>query len=431
MRDLSIGIDLGTSGCRAVALDGQQHPCAYAQTDLPTSQRQDNTSTQNPEDWWNAVFSVMAALCVQIDPERVATISIDATSASVLMTDENGKPLSEGLMYDDARSLSQAHLLQEMAPVPSLTHNPTSSLAKYLYLRSRLPQARYFLHQADWITGRLLGHYGFSDENNCLKLGYDPQHQQWAAWLTTLEQAGLINWQQFPAVYPPGSILGRVHPQWQAQFGLSADSYICAGTTDSTAAFLATGASLPGEALTILGSTLVVKILSEHPVNAPEYGIYSQRLGNLWLVGGASNSGGAVLRQYFSDAQMQEMSTALRPQHSTGLDYYPLCAPGERFPVADSHYPPKLTPRPEQDSVFFQGMLEGIANIEQQAYARLQSLGAPVLKSIRSTGGGARNPAWTQIRAQKLNAPLLDNIYHETTCGAAVLPAYYVRSIST
>lgn len=69
--------------------------------------------------------------------------------------------------------------------------------------------------------------------------------------------------------------------------------------------------------------------------------MYSHRLDDKWLVGGASNTGGAVLRQIFTDEQLEKLSEHIDPMEASPLDYYPLQVVGERFPVAD----PKMVPR--------------------------------------------------------------------------------------
>ena len=79
------------------------------------------------------------------------------------------------------------------------------------------------------------------------------------------------------------------------------------------------------------------------------------RAGDSWLVGGASNSGGAVLRQLFSDQQLAQLSAAIDPSQVSPLDYYPLPAAGERFPVNDPLLAPRLEPRPEDDTQFLHG----------------------------------------------------------------------------
>jgi sugar (pentulose or hexulose) kinase len=202
---------------------------------------------------------------------------------------------------------------------------------------------------------------------------------------------------------------------------------VVAGTTDSTASFLATGAHRIGEAVTALGSTLVLKVISDKPIFAPEFGVYSQPLirdGKMrWLVGGASNSGGNVLKQHFTLEQITEMTARLQPDTPTGLNYYPLSNGGERFPINDPQLAPQLEPRPADDVIFFQGMLEGIARIEAEGYRRLAELGAPYPVSIRTTGGGAQNGAWSAIRKNLLNVEFESARHTEAAFGVALLAA--------
>jgi D-ribulokinase len=167
------------------------------------------------------------------------------------------------------------------------------------------------------------------------------------------------------------------------------------GTTDSIAAFLASGANSPGQAVTSLGSTLVVKLLSEKPVEDSTRGIYSHRLGDRWLVGGASNVGCAVLRQEeFSEEELRQLSAAIDPHTDSPLKYYPLTKAGERFPKNDPKKQPVLTPKPLKTAAdgakdtsvcrqqYLHGILQGIAEVEKEGYAALKELGATAITEV-------------------------------------------------
>uniref|UniRef100_A0A0E0AIN6 Uncharacterized protein n=1 Tax=Oryza glumipatula TaxID=40148 RepID=A0A0E0AIN6_9ORYZ len=116
--------------------------------------------------------------------------------------------------------------------------------------------------------------------------------------------------------------------------------------------------------VTSLGSTLAIKLLSNARVDDARFGVYSHRLDDMWLVGGASNTGGAVLRQLFTDDQLVALSHEIDPSVPSLLDYYPLPKRGERFPVSDPNMMPRLQPRPESDTAYLHGILESIARIE-------------------------------------------------------------------
>lgn len=411
-----IGVDLGTSGCRAVAIDRERQVLATAQRSLPTPQRSvDGGSEQDPELWWQALRSALQELSRQAPP--VAAVAIDGTSATVLLCNGSGSPLAPALMYDDSRARDEADRIAAMAPPQSTARGASSSLSKLLWLRARHPDARHALHQADWLAGRLWGRYDHCDENNALKLGYDPVARDWPDWLQGLGIAR--SW--LPTAVAPGTALGPVTPRLAAELGLRPETRVVAGTTDSTAAFLATGAHAVGEAVTSLGSTMVLKVLASRPVFAPEFGVYSHRLGERWLAGGASNSGGAVLLEHFDHSQLQALTPMLDPGRPTGLDYYPLRCPGERFPIADPELPPRLTPRPAEPERFFQAMLEGMAAIEAKGYQLLARLGAPYPSSVRTVGGGACNPAWSALRAARLGVPMREPDHRDACYGAALL----------
>ncbi|HEY7644977.1 MAG TPA: FGGY-family carbohydrate kinase, partial [Hyphomicrobiales bacterium] len=288
------------------------------------------------------------------------------------------------------------------APKETAALGATSPLARAIDLKGT-QRLWKIVHQADWIAARLSGRFGISDESNALKTGYDPVARRWPDWIAA---AGLDP-ALLPRVSPVGARIGTVAPEMARRFGLPETAALVAGATDGCAAFLATGAASPGEGVTSLGSTLTLKLMSQTPVFAPEFGIYSHRIGDRWLAGGASNSGGAVLAQFFSADEIAALTPLLYPQVLTGLDYYPLPAPGERFPISDPALPPRLSPRPAEDHLFLQAILEGIAGIEALGYRRLQDLGATPLRSVRTVGGGAANAPWTTIRQRQLGVQML------------------------
>lgn len=373
---------------------------------------------QAAAEWWCALETAFDDLCGQLDPRDITAIAVDGTSGTLLLTDAAGTPLGPALMYNDARALDEARAIRDQAP-DSAAASASASLAKLLWLQTHTntAAARHALHQADWVMGRLCGRYGLSDEHNCLKLGYDPVARAWPTWLARLDTPVRL----LPRVIAPGATAGGIDPAIAQRFGLADTVRVVAGTTDSTAAALAAGVSAPGDAVTSLGSTLVVKVVSSTPVFSSAHGIYSHRLGDHWLTGGASNTGGAVLRAFFSTAELERMTPLLQPDQPTGLDYYPLCTPGERFPVADPALPARLTPRPQDPVRFFQGMLEGMARIEAQGYRLLHELGAPAHRVVYTSGGGAANPAWRLLRETAIGAPVRMAQYRDAAVGAAML----------
>lgn len=417
--NLYLGIDVGTSGVRAIAIDTTKQIRAESNTTLPAPLKDGNSIEQDPALWWQALQTVLKDIASQVDAQHIQALCLDGTSGTVLVCDQEGQPLSPGLMYNDARGSVYLDQIAQQAPANSAVHSATSGLAKLLWLQAQpyATQTRYFCHQADWLLGNLTGHYDISDSNNSLKSGYDPIHENWPQWLDALG----VHRDWLPRVYHPGSVVGHLHDDVALLLGMKSNTKVIAGTTDSTAALMATGALHPGEAVTSLGSTLVLKVIAEQPVFEKRYGIYSQPLGDYWLVGGGSNSGGAVLRHFFTDEQMQSLQNQLNPEQPTGLDYYPLLHHGERFPHNDPQWPAKLSPRPDSDAKFFQGLLEGLTQIEYDGYRLLAELGAPYPKKIYTVGGGSVNECWRHMRQRQLGVSIVIPEHTEAAYGMAQL----------
>jgi sugar (pentulose or hexulose) kinase len=387
-----LGLDFGSAGARTCVIDDTDTPLHHGQVTF--------SPAHNTADWQAALFDLLADIPPHLRASMQA-LAINGTSGTVLLTDADFEPLLPAVLYN--------------APCAQ-TINLPSALAKGEWLRQRAPAARHFFHQADWLATLLTGTAGVSDYHNALKTGFDVVSMTWPAALDGLPMRKLL-----PEVVAPGSKIAPISRRIARHFSVNPACVVRAGTTDSIAAFIAAKVREPGVAVTSLGTTLVLKLLSTIPVNAPEYGVYSHKFGALWLAGGASNAGGGVLRQFFDDAELARLSMQIDPTRPSPLDYLPLPCPGERFPVNNPQLMPRLTPRPADDAAFLHGLLESLARIEAQGYARLAELGATPLRAVVSAGGGASNGVWQQIRERILSVPVCMASHTDAAYGSARL----------
>ena len=416
MHGFVIGLDLGTSGVRAVAVDSAGQILGAGSATLPATKATGPRREQSPEDWWNGCRTALDELSQKLDLSAAKAIAVDATSGTILPVDNHNRPLALARMYDDADTGDLAAKIKTLAPRESAAHGATSPAARALEWTT-LPRQHCIIHQADWINGCLGATNWQTDENNALKTGYDPVAREWPDWLRDFGLSPGI----LPEVVPVGTPIGQVSTQAAIALGIPAGITIAAGTTDGCATFLASGASEPGEASTALGSTIVLKLLCDRPIFAPQLGIYSHRIGDTWLAGGASNCGGKTLLQLFTAEQLAGLEASLDPTKPTGTDYYPLPSVGERFPVSDPKLAPRLTPRPSDDAQFLQGIYEAFARVEQSGYEKLATLGGPALRNVRHAGGGSRSATWMTLRSQALGVPQLLAWSEEAAAGAARL----------
>lgn len=410
--DYYLGIDFGTSGARGIVIDRNKEIISMVNCSF-SNQINDSLELS----WQKALYSLLEQIPLTIK-KQIKAIAINGTSSTVLLCDEKGNSIAKPILYNDNRGKILLDKIRKIAPQNHVVISATSSLAKFFWYQKQsfFKQAKYFLHQADWLGFLLHGKLGISDYHNALKLGYDVEQLCYPNWLQNLANCDL-----FPQVLSPGTAVKEVTKEICDRFSLPKNCIICTGTTDSIAAFLASGATKPGEAVTSLGSTLVLKLLSKTKVENSQYGIYSHRLGDLWLTGGASNTGGAVLKHFFTDEQLQKLSSQIDTNVISSLEYYPLLKPGERFPINDPNLAPKLSPRPDNPVRFLHELLSGMARIEALGYAKLQELGANKLTQVYTAGGGAKNPTWEQIRHHCLQVPVVTANNTEAAYGTSLL----------
>jgi D-ribulokinase len=396
---LGLGVDLGSSGLRVALIDASGTVLAQEASTYPGS-------FVDPQAWRAGVIT----LCSCLPPElrrRVAAIAVDGTSGTVLLCRQDGS-LAPGasalaLPYHQACP-AQAAAAARLVGAPAASSpaaTASGSLARALTLLETAVDGPWLLrHQADWLMGWLLGDWRWGEEGNNLRLGWDLQA---GAWLGSIAAQP---WSEaLPQICASGSRLGVLSRAAAASLGLGAWVQVVAGSTDASAAVLAADPQ-SGDGVTVLGTTLALKQFAPQPILAP--GVSCQRLAGQWLLGGASNAGAGVLRRFFNDAQLAELSRQIDPRHSSGLKLRPLPRPGERFPVDDPALPPILEPRPVSDALYLHGLLEGLARIERDGWRRLQRLGAPPIRRVISLGGGARNPQWRAIRQRLLGVPVLN-----------------------
>lgn len=463
MNKVVLGLDVGTSGIRACIV---KKKTAFDQVDdvilaseyLAMTMPVESTNglgfkevSQNPAVWLHTLDELLKKLTQRFDLSQVDQMVADATSSTVLLTDTMGRPLTDALMYNDSRSSKEAiHIDQCIREFGGFSgaSGASSSLAKTLYLASNLKKHRRYVgpveepihvicHQIDLVNHFFCGILNVTDENNALKLGYDSVNQQWPKWvLERLKSQRLTA----PLVVEPGSFIGKIRSNIARQYGFKTELKIMAGTTDSIAGFLASGAHETGDAVSSLGSSLAIKWLSRTPVFNSELGVYSHKLGNRWLVGGASNTGGKVVLHYYSKPELS-LIDRLMTRHqiktviSEGDLYYPLIAQGERFPVADPKKKPVLPSFPncslasnEHDKsclnahiLFFRRLTLGLTQVEVHAYETLQKMGDQAIKRIFTVGGGLKNQTWMQFRDDMLPAPLVSAKHRDASYGVTKL----------
>ncbi len=426
MSALYLGVDLGSSGLRLAVLAEAGAPGGDPASPVLERQSPYPGRFEDPEAWRQGLIDLLAAVPEGVR-RRVAAVAIDGTSGTLLACGPGGRllppPLADALPYhqacpEQAGAIATLLAAESGACADHPAASSSGSLARALRLlalarEAGLAQGLLLRHQADWLMGWLLADWRWGEEGNNVRLGWDLRQGRWLAGVAEGLGADAL-----PGIRSSGNRLGRLAPAAAACLGLPADCQVVAGSTDANAAVLAADPEA-GDGITVLGTTLVLKQFVAAPLAGA--GLSNHRVGGRWLAGGASNAGAGILRRFFNDAQIAELSRQITPERPTGLALRPLSRRGERFPVDDPELEPILEPRPTSDARYLQALLEGLTAIEVAGWRRLRELGAPALRRVISVGGGARNSQWRALRARALGIPVLNRPKRTAALGMALL----------
>lgn len=425
-----IGIDIGTQGARTLMLDERGNVIGSKVEAFPLTGN--SREEQSPEMWWRVCVKLLKYLVDDtkndIDIKKIIAIGVTSTSGTIIPLSAQHIPLHNAIMYSDSRSVKEADLCREIASkdVKSgfSSFNSSCGLPKMIWFIKRYPQKvrdlKKFIHASDYITGNLTGNFEVTDYTNVLKSGYDLVNMKWPEYIT---QKLDIARQWLQDVRPSGSLLGLLHEGIAKEVGLSDDVKIVSGITDGFASQIASGAVKPGQWNTTIGTTLVVKGVTNTLINDETGALYCHKHPEgFWMPGGASNTGADWITILFKDKNIDFLNDVSKKLIPTRNLAWPLMQKGERFPFiapsVDGFWPSDVS-EPE----LFACCMEGVAYIERYAYEHIQNLTREKAESIFTAGGGSNSDIWLKIRSNVLNLPIMKMMNVTGAAGAAILAA--------
>ncbi|MDR6552011.1 FGGY-family carbohydrate kinase [Paenibacillus qinlingensis] len=427
-----IGADIGSQGVRVMALDEQGELLA---ADAVTFELANTREEQSPALWWEALTGCLSRIVHDLKTLHagisIEALSVTSTSGTMIPLDERNEPLGPALMYSDPRSQLEAKactLAAQGDPCAYTTFHASSGLPKIIWFGNQYPhlmeRTKRWVHAADYLIGKLSGVWGVTDYTNCLKTGYDLVRDRWPSYIS--EKLGIPS-EWLPTVVAPGTVLGTISVEASQLTGLPAQVRIVAGMTDGCASQIASGAIRPGEWNTTIGTTMVVKGVTQQPILDPLGRLYNHKHPQgFWMPGGASNTGADWVSRDYQGADLAVLNQRAGEMTPTPWVAYPLRQKGERFPFvaedACGFEPQGLTPEQR-----FAARMEGVAYLERLSYDIIEGLSGERLSAIYTAGGASNSLVWLQIRSSVSGRPIQKMKHTEGAAGAAVLAASQTR----
>jgi D-ribulokinase len=413
MTAVVIGVDVATADVRAVAVTPDGTVAARAAAPLPPPARDVYGRAEQKSVHPDVVEAVLAQLGARV-PAPVGALAVTATSGTVVPCSADLVPVGPALLYNDRRAGEPGSGID---PVLVTT---APALARIAWLQRHRPAARY-RHVSDLVVARLTGDDAPSDTSHALKTGADPETLRWPAHLLTMAEVGEA---QLPRLARPGAVAGGLSARSAAATGLPAGTPVVLGMTDGCTGQVAAGGVHPGDAVGVLGTTLVVKLVAAHPVSDATLGVYSHLAPDgRWWPGGASNAGAGALHDAFPDADLRALDLAAAANGPARALVYPVARRGERFPFVTPDAGGPLGAGPADAGEHYRALLDGVSYVERLALEVLAAAGAPNQGAVRAVGGGSRSRPWLRIRASVLDRPMVVPAEASSAFGAAVLAA--------
>ena len=417
---LYIGIDLGTSACKLLLVDGSGAVLREVTKEYPLSFPQPGWSEQAPEDWWKAVMQGMSELLCGFDAAQVVGIGAGGQMHGLVALDEDDNVIRPAILWNDGRTAKEVDYLNNEIGKGKLSRY-TANIAfagftapKLLWMRenerSNFAKIRKIMLPKDYINYKLTGIHctDYSDASGTLLL--DVEHKCWSK-----EMCGIcgVTENQLPRLYESWAPVGTLLPEIAKTLGLPESVVVCAGAGDNAAAAVGTGTVGKGGCNISLGTSGTIFISSDQFGVDPHNALHSfaHADGGYHLMGCMLSAASCnkwwqeeiIGTEDYAGEQARITPDKLGNNHVYFLPYLM----GERSPINDTNARGTFigltmdTTRADM----LQAVLEGVAFAIRDSFEVARSLGVDIPRS-NICGGGSKSPLWKKIMSNVLGIPL-------------------------
>ncbi len=419
-----LGIDLGTSGVKAVLADAGQTVVASADAPLEVRRPRPMWSEQDPEDWWRAVCAAVASVRDR-RPDAMAAVEAVGLSGQMhgaTLLDSQDRVLRPAILWNDGRSGAECGILEEREPASRrITGNlamPGFTAPKLLWVARNEPDAfaavARVLLPKDWLRLRMTGEHVSDMSDSAGTLWLDVAGRDWSD--PMLEATGLAR-SQMPRLVEGSEVGGALREEVAVEWGISRCVPVAGGAGDNAAAAAGIGAVRPGAGFLSLGTSGVLFVSNAAYSPNPERAVHAfcHCLPDTWHQMSVILSAAACVEWVAGLTGAADVPSLLAEVESAGggpseLVFLPYLS-GERTPHND----------PRAMGAFYglthdvgratlaRAVLEGVAFAFADGQDALLQAGAEI-RTISVVGGGARSGYWGRILASTLGRSLR---YHE------------------
>jgi xylulokinase len=450
--DSFLGLDVGTSGVKAVLVSANGDVEASTTTALQLQTPQPGWAEQDPDAWWQASVASIKNVLAARPGARVASVGISGQMHSSVFLDAKGDVIRPALLWCDGRTTAECKEITERvggeSKLRDLASNPALegfTLPKVLWLRNHEPDAFKRLATVmlakDFIRYRLTGAMATEPSDASATLMYDTAHLRWSTEI--LDACGLSH-SIVPAVGGSSEVLGKVNVEASGLTGLPVGTPVVGGGADNACGAAGVGAVTPGEAVASWGTSGTVLAPTSQPRVDPGLRAHTfcHVAPNMWyLMGVVLSAGGAFA--WYRDQMARDLTATGEanerlneeashvPPGAEGVTFLPYLQ-GERTPHRDASMRGALLglSLAHSRAHVTRAVIEGVCFALRDSLSILAELGlAP--QQMLLTGGGAKSPFIRRLQAEVFGVSVTTvNREEGPAYGAALLAAVGVGAFS-
>lgn len=433
-----LGIDLGSTSVKALLLSEDGVPLGQESCEYKTYYPKPLWVEQAPEEWWSATKKAVRTLVDKHlrKDDSVCGISVSSQAPALVGIDRNGKPIGNAWIWMDRRATSTCQKVlspyaEEILHDSGNINDPYYTLGKLVWMQRNRPdlleRMETLLQVNGYIVYRMTGKVSVDAVHAPLSQLYDIHRGDWNKKL--LQKLNLPD-KILPDILPCRQIAGILSSSVAAEMGLQSGAPVAAGCTDGAASAYGLGLNESGLLFEMSGQSSGIGLIVDRPMQCPPLCLIKHPLQDMWIIKGSTSSSGGAMK-WFRDMvegtdgilayQSFDQLSAQSPPGARGLFFLPYLS-GERAPLWDSYargvYFGIGSDTGKADMV--RAIMEGTAYCLKSIYSFLpQDLISG--RRIYGTGGGYKSKAWSQIKADVLNAEIAvcASNYDAATVGSA------------
>jgi xylulokinase len=433
-----LGIDVSTTGVKALLIDDHGQIVASSTTALHLSVPKPLWSEQHPHDWWQAAVTSIKRVLHDTDAADISAIGLTGQMHGLVLLDEDGEVLRPAILWNDQRCAEECDEIRARLGKDRLVRVSGNdaltgfTAPKILWVRNHEPEvydrARHVLLPKDYLRYKLTHEFAMDKADGSGSLLFDLERRDWSnEILNALEIPA--SW--LPPTFEGSEITGRITREAAESTGLTEGTPVVAGGGDQSAQAVGVGAIRPGVLAVTMGTSGVVFAATETPLIESQGRLHAfcHAVPDRWHLMGVMLSAAGSL-QWYRDALYPNVSfdelvneASSVPAGSDGLLFLPYLS-GERTPHPDPLARGSwvgLTNRHTRAHLT-RAVLEGVAFGLKDIFSLMHDVGMREIDQVRVSGGGAKSTLWRQILADVLESELVTvNTTEGAAYGAALL----------